>query len=101
MVNPDELRPTNRQQPLAWSGDRAVASVEKIPWFTRQEHGNDRCVKMCRRRKRYYFSLSNEGGSWRVVRRSRSTLPMDIEWAKDGHTGIAFIAQAITIPAAR
>ncbi|SQJ23671.1 phosphoenolpyruvate synthase [Salmonella enterica subsp. enterica] len=73
---------------------------KKSAWFTPppQEHGKQVKIEDVPQEQRDIFSLTNEEvqelAKQAVQIEQHYGRPMDIEWAKDGHTGKLFIVQA-------
>ncbi len=99
-VNPDEFyvhKPTRRQ---------AVRPSYAAPWGRKirmvyaatREHGKQVKIEDVPQEQRDIFSLTNEEvqelAKQAVQIEQHYGRPMDIEWAKDGHTGKLFIVQA-------
>ncbi|VTM56919.1 phosphoenolpyruvate synthase [Klebsiella pneumoniae] len=99
-VNPDEFYVHKPTWPLA-VGDRAPHHGSKkirMVYAPTQEHGKQVRIEDVPQAQRDIFSLSNEEvqelAKQAVQIEKHYGRPMDIEWAKDGHTGKLFIVQA-------
>lgn len=99
-VNPDEFYV---HKPTLAAGRPAIVrrtmGSKRSVWFTRRPVSTvNRCVSKMPQAQRDIFSLSNEEvqelAKQAVQIEKHYGRPMDIEWAKDGHTGKLFIVRA-------
>lgn len=100
-VNPDEFyvhKPTllNNRPAIV---RRTIGSKKiRMVYSNNQEHGKQVCIEDVPEAERHQYSLNDD----EIQQLARQALlieqhygrPMDIEWAKDGHTGKLYIVQA-------
>ncbi|PHI32742.1 phosphoenolpyruvate synthase [Budvicia aquatica] len=100
-VNPDEFyvhKPTllNNRPAIV---RRTIGSKKiRMVYSDNQEHGKQVCIEDVPEAERHQYSLNDD----EIQQLARQALlieqhygrPMDIEWAKDGHTGKLYIVQA-------
>ncbi len=106
-VNPDEFyvhKPTLAANRPAIVRRTMGSKKIRMVYVPTQEHGKQVKIEDVPQEQRDIFSLTNEEvqelAKQAVQIEKHDGRPMDIEWAKDGHTGKLFIVQASGKPCA-
>ncbi|WP_127956842.1 phosphoenolpyruvate synthase [Serratia microhaemolytica] len=100
-VNPDEFyvhKPTLLKGKAAIVRRNLGSKKVRMVYGTTQEHGKQVCVEEVPEMQRNRFSLADDEvqalAQQALLIEKHYGRPMDIEWAKDGHTGKLMIVQA-------